>query len=538
MRTTSVTSNQFVRRIHQVIPATESIRIQLPTSYNSPVTIWKRRDQFEVCAIRYQFKPPSNWDFCGNSKATTWVLFFLQEIPQFTTWFQNMAKDPVCQPGRLYNLLEAPPMIIDNLTHAGLQGLLLRKHLTYKPQYDDTIRALLDQTEVDRTQGTVRFRSQSGKLVPIHKMIVQKMFQFPADGAKFPRNVEWKAMYAMLFLNTGFPSSGQVRMGALTWAPMMAIMKNWHVLLGRQNYLTNITRINMTPVFDAVLWGHQFDWAAAVMDQLIVSVSAYQKGSNSGKFTMIHVFMVILVGVRLWRKEDTEEVDTLQVPHSSTLPVFEQLDDNLMNLEISPFLDRELLGYIRPKLTEEQIVMILAQIDGVPSSRGLPEMAPLGSLEILEQLAGMNTRRTPEIEENPRTEVTKTAIAVDGSKKRGKDQAGSSSKRQKVESSGDEAPISRNLRSQKSILEKQVEAAAPVTILVAEGSEPGKKKKSKKVVGIQEVVSRNEELREDQTQASEQLEELEKQPEGDTPDQGETYIVEETVDVTPGDSIV
>ncbi|KAL3692362.1 hypothetical protein R1sor_006013 [Riccia sorocarpa] len=455
-----------------------------------------------------------------------------REIPQFTTWFQNMAKNPVCQPGRLYNLLEAPPMIIDNLTHAGLQGLLLRKHLTYKPQYDDTIRALLDQTEVDRTQGTVRFRSQSGKLVPIHKMIIQKMFQFPAEGAKFPRNVEWKAMYAMLFLNTGFPSSGQVRMGALTWAPMMAIMKNWHVLLGRQNYLTN-----MTPVFDAVLWGNQFDWAAAVMDQLIVSISAYQKGSNSGKFTMTQVLMVILVGVRLWRKEDTKEVDTLQVPHSSTLPVFEQLYDNLMNLEISPFLDRELLGYIRPKLTEEQIVRILAQIDGVPSSRGLPEMAPMGSIEILEQLAGMNTRRTPEIEENPRTEGAETAPTVEGSKKRVKDQTGSSSKRQKIESSGDEALISRELRNKKLIQEKQVEAAAPVTIPAAEGSEPGKKKKSKKVIGIQEVVSRNEELREDQTQALEQLEELEKQPEGDTPGQGETYIVEQTVDVTPGDSI-
>ncbi|KAL3689325.1 hypothetical protein R1sor_015634 [Riccia sorocarpa] len=153
----------------------------------------------------------------------------------------------------------------------------------------------------------------------------------------------------MLLLETGFPVAGPIRTAALTWAPMMAIMKNWLILLGRQNYLTMITRTNMTPIFDAVLTGSKFDWTAAIMDQLITCILAYQKGAQRGKFMMVHILMILLMETKIWRIEDTEEVENARVPHSSTLLVFDIFYDKLMGMKLSPYLDSELLGYVHSR---------------------------------------------------------------------------------------------------------------------------------------------------------------------------------------------
>ncbi|KAL3695271.1 hypothetical protein R1sor_009347 [Riccia sorocarpa] len=249
-----------------------------------------------------------------------------------------MTKSPVCQPGRLYDLLEAPPMIINNLNRTGLQHLFLEKHLTYKPQYDAAVRALLDQTEVERAEGEVRFPQ-------IRPGLDGDTYLGANDGNK----------------------------------------EELPCTVSRQGYLKMITMTNMTPLFNTVLSGSKFDWAAPMLDQLITRTSAYQKEAHSGKFIVIHVLMVLL---KIWRKEDTEEIG----------------------------LD------IRPKLTEYQVERILAQLPGEPNSKNLPEMAPLGSLEILEQIENPRDRRTPDIDDNSRPEPIEAVPTAEGGKKRGKDQ--------------------------------------------------------------------------------------------------------------------
>ncbi|KAL3685017.1 hypothetical protein R1sor_003039 [Riccia sorocarpa] len=219
-----------------------------------------------------------------------------------------------------------------------------------------------------------------------------------------------------------------------------------------------------------------------------------------------------------------EQVVNARVPQSSTLPVFDIIYDKLMGMKLSPYLDRELLGYIRPPLTQDQIKQALAQIQGEPCPRGLPEMTPLDSLEELGQPGTSGDKRVPEIDINAPPEPLGAIPVVEGSKKRSKTQEGTSTKRQKTEGSGDET--TKELRSRK-----------PST--VTEPATCGTKKKTgKKTLVIQDVVVRNVEQRTHQEDATEHSQSEDVQHAGDTTGAGEASIGDEGENIIPRVSIV
>ncbi|KAL3686259.1 hypothetical protein R1sor_008833 [Riccia sorocarpa] len=273
-----------------------------------------------------------------------------------------------------------------------------------------------------------------------------------------------------------------------------------------------MTRTNMTSIFDAVLLGSKFDWAATIMDELITCIIAYQKTAQRGKFTMVHILMILLMETNIWRKEDTEEMMNTRVPHSSTLPVFDIIYDKLMSMRLSPYMDRQLLGYIRPPVAEDQVQQVLTHIQGKPRPRELPEMAPLGSLEELEQPGTSGDKQVPEIDINAPPEPLGTIPVAEGSKKRGKTQEGSSTKRQKTEGSGDES--TRELRSRK-----------PSPVVEPTG---------KKTLVIQDVVVRNVEHRTHQVDATDHSQAEDVQQAEVTPGIGEARIEDEGGNIVPG----
>ncbi|KAL3681574.1 hypothetical protein R1sor_024530 [Riccia sorocarpa] len=100
-----------------------------------------------------------------------------------------MTPPPVCAAtGKLCDLTNLPPMVVENLDRAGVLRFFQRNYCTYTPELEPALRGILDRIEIDRTHGVFYIPMKKTR-ASVCKALIAQAFKLKASENK---NDSWE----------------------------------------------------------------------------------------------------------------------------------------------------------------------------------------------------------------------------------------------------------------------------------------------------------------------------------------------------------